>query len=56
LDKFAQNNGFCGSIQCSAKANTNVEESFQRLLGNSTIYLDETIKRGLLNGSGTVTG
>ncbi len=37
LDNFAEKNGFCGTIQCSAKTNSNVEESFQTLLG--IIYL-----------------
>lgn len=34
LDNFAKKNGFCGTIQCSAKTNQNVEECFQTLLGN----------------------
>jgi len=37
LENFAKKNGFCGTVQCSAKTNQHVEECFQNLLGN--IYL-----------------
>lgn len=39
LDNFAKKNGFCGTIQCSAKINQNVEECFQTLLGNFKFYI-----------------
>ena len=39
LDNFAKKNGFCGTIQCSAKTNQNVEECFQTLLGNFKFYI-----------------
>lgn len=39
LDNFAKKNGFCGTIQCSAKTNQNVEECFQTLLGNLKFYI-----------------